>query len=58
MMTTLKVRKIFEFDHAIKYQEKAEQKSGTVGFPSAFILDSELDSEDARVIRQEATTLS
>lgn len=44
----------FEFDHAIKYQGEGRAKIRELWVSSAFILDSELDSEDARVIRQEA----
>lgn len=44
----------FEFDHAIKYQGDGRAKIKELWVSSAFILDSELDSEDAGVIRQEA----
>jgi ribonuclease BN (tRNA processing enzyme) len=44
----------FEFDHAQKYQGDNRAKIHELWVSSAFILDSDLDSEDARVIRQEA----
>ena len=44
----------FEFDHAQKYQGDNRAKIKELWVSSAFILDSDLDSEDARVIRQEA----
>lgn len=44
----------FEFDHANKYQGDDRAKIKELWVSSAFILDSDLDSEDARVIRQEA----
>ena len=44
----------FEFDHAQKYQGDGRAVVKELWVSSAFILDKELDSEDARVIRQEA----
>jgi len=44
----------FYFDHAVKYQNDTRKKISELWVSSAFILDSELNSEDARVIRQEA----
>jgi len=44
----------FEFDYARKYQGENRAKIKELWVSSAFILDSDLDSEDARVIRQEA----
>jgi ribonuclease BN (tRNA processing enzyme) len=44
----------FEFDHAKKYQDGNRAKMAELWISSAFVLDSDLDSEDARVIRQEA----
>lgn len=44
----------FEFDHAQKYQGNNRPKIKELWVSSAFVLDSDLDSEDARVIRQEA----
>jgi len=41
----------FEFDHALKYQGNNRVKIKELWISSAFILDSDLDSEDARVIR-------
>ena len=44
----------FELDHAKKYQGEGRAVIKELWVSSAFILDKELDSEDARVIRQEA----
>jgi len=44
----------FHLDHATKYQGDGRKKIAELWISSAFILDTELNSEDARVIRQEA----
>ena len=44
----------FYLDHAKKYQSDERKKISELWISSAFILDTDLQSEDARVIRQEA----
>jgi len=44
----------FEFNHARKYRGNGRAKIKELWVSSAFILDTDIDSEDARVIRQEA----
>jgi len=47
-------KEFFEFDHAAKYQGDGRVKIKELWVSSAFVLEKSLDSEDARVIRQEA----
>jgi len=44
----------FYLDHAKKYQSEGRKKISELWVSSAFILDTDVNSEDVRVIRQEA----